>query len=625
MKRIFLLSLMIVLAMAMMAGVALADDPGATEGKPHTFIEEDPENLDIDTVDAIGRGRAETGYGGFGSSYWTYEDSNDVVNPGGSDSYKTEGSYRGFDATSSTDVDTLGIYTASPHGDYSTTSNKCKTCHAVHRAEGAFKLMRSDTADDACNYCHVGDHRHTRLQAYSGSDSGTVRPSNGHTIGAGKEIPDSSVKQWLEEKTLTGGDPAENGGSGYSDTINVRRYDEARNKMMVWTFNRSTHHQGEERWGPTLLTCISCHQPHNATELVWKPSDAPDGYKLLRGSPSGSIKNDAKMASYSESMGKSMFLLDGLSAGDTTALVHGNYGANVSTILYHEVLVGKTWTQYGNAQPGGAPQTRKVTDVVDLGGRDFILTFDSAITSTTAGMHFYGEHDAPTKNDIAGIHIDQRVKVSDVALSAAETGVDSTWTANVITSGALDGLSPVGRYRSVFTEWKGSTLASASYYLAPWCADCHNLNIGHYEQLDTNFRGGGDEQAHSDRTHTSGGRYTQCYACHRSDLPSPGVNEFAYEEDFGVVLSQNEGTTVTVGGTSCIKCHMRSTYDDVRDISDWPHAGKATSTKLLKDRLGVYDASGTPLQVDTTAAYDASTEHIDAICIDCHNLMGDMK
>lgn len=42
-----------------------------------------------------------------------------------------------------------------PHGLYSNTSNKCKTCHAVHGATaGGEALLRSSKAN-ACVYCHV--------------------------------------------------------------------------------------------------------------------------------------------------------------------------------------------------------------------------------------------------------------------------------------------------------------------------------------------------------------------------------------------------------------------------------------------------------------------------------------
>ena len=66
--------------------------------------------------------------------------------------------------------------TANPHGGYSSTSNKCKTCHAVHLAEGPFRLLRGATgAADECDYCHGdGGHASTIVKADT---------EEGHTMG----------------------------------------------------------------------------------------------------------------------------------------------------------------------------------------------------------------------------------------------------------------------------------------------------------------------------------------------------------------------------------------------------------------------------------------------------------
>ena len=41
-----------------------------------------------------------------------------------------------------------------PHGGYVTTSDLCKSCHALHGATGEFRLLRANEAADACDYCH---------------------------------------------------------------------------------------------------------------------------------------------------------------------------------------------------------------------------------------------------------------------------------------------------------------------------------------------------------------------------------------------------------------------------------------------------------------------------------------
>jgi hypothetical protein len=47
-------------------------------------------------------------------------------------------------------------YFAGPHGGYTTTTNKCADCHSTHYAAGSFMLMRANSREAACDYCHGG-------------------------------------------------------------------------------------------------------------------------------------------------------------------------------------------------------------------------------------------------------------------------------------------------------------------------------------------------------------------------------------------------------------------------------------------------------------------------------------
>jgi hypothetical protein len=76
-----------------------------------------------------------------------------------------------------------------PHGGYADTTNKCKTCHAVHLAEGwpsptpGFRLLRANNAANECDYCHgIGGHTYKIV-------NGTT--TQGHTMGwDGGRVPD---------------------------------------------------------------------------------------------------------------------------------------------------------------------------------------------------------------------------------------------------------------------------------------------------------------------------------------------------------------------------------------------------------------------------------------------------
>ncbi len=240
-----------------------------------------------------------------GDAVFTYQDLQDS-------GAKYEGGYNAFQGSvtatttiiagdgtmTSTSVTNQG-YTTNPHGGYSASSNKCKICHAVHRAEGAYYLLRGDSQSDACDYCHIGGSAHSDMIVYDNNVNGT-NTTNGHTMGS-FIVPDSSVAQTATPVTISGTDGT---GATITEVINVRSYDVT--PIELYRFSR--HHSqspvgtGRSGWkpvGPNALSCFSCHQPHNAPAQVWQPSafdpnlvadtpgGNPNGYKLLRRFPSG--------------------------------------------------------------------------------------------------------------------------------------------------------------------------------------------------------------------------------------------------------------------------------------------------------------------------------------------------
>ncbi len=75
-----------------------------------------------------------------------------------------------------------------PHGDYSDTSNKCKTCHAVHgAAAGGEALLRTSKAG-ACEYCHITGGFTIKLPYGNVAANYTTEYENNHAkmhLGAG--------------------------------------------------------------------------------------------------------------------------------------------------------------------------------------------------------------------------------------------------------------------------------------------------------------------------------------------------------------------------------------------------------------------------------------------------------
>ncbi|MBA4371194.1 MAG: hypothetical protein C0418_06435, partial [Coriobacteriaceae bacterium] len=226
-----------------------------------------------------------TGAPAFGRSAWTYSDLHDAY-------AKYEGGYAAFDVTS-----TL-TYTGVPHGGYSTATDKCAVCHAVHRAESAFELTRGEWRGDACSYCHVGS-AHSSKVVYDGNPEGMVT-AVGHTIGASPAIPLSTPYYVSLDTTVVSAVTAS--GTVATTTVTVRRVDAVRNRMYRLRVRHGqsaagTGAAGFERIGPLSLTCLSCHVAHGEQAGQWRPRSFPGhasrltaGYKLLRAWPSGSIQ-----------------------------------------------------------------------------------------------------------------------------------------------------------------------------------------------------------------------------------------------------------------------------------------------------------------------------------------------
>ncbi len=104
-----------------------------------------------------------------------------------------------------------------PHTGLSSSSNNCRTCHAVHNADNigkglgddpetngngnSFKLLRNENRGSECDFCHgpngaLSDPVKKPFGDMIAGDSSVISPKGEHTLGvAGTEIPDSTVPQ----------------------------------------------------------------------------------------------------------------------------------------------------------------------------------------------------------------------------------------------------------------------------------------------------------------------------------------------------------------------------------------------------------------------------------------------
>jgi hypothetical protein len=385
----------------------------------------------------------QTTLGPDGTSQWSYKDLADAT-------AKTEGGYAAFDDT------TTAMY-ADPHGGYDTATNKCKVCHAVHRAEGAYYLLRADSQDDACDYCHIGGSAHSSKVVYDLNTAGKATP-NGHTIGASTYIPDSTIAQWTEEVTL---ETVDANGDPLSEQIEVRAYDEQKNDM--YRFARHHGHRaatGGARSnyvpvGPLALRCMSCHQVHNAEAMTWQSiamssmgdageytSEAVSSYKLLKQFPSGTYVGGLDI--YGQ-----------ISVGNISIVPETTLTAGVEFDAVRAM----------GADPTALSLARDFNNDGDLLDSGENVAFNKPMW---VAQNFDGEH--------------------------------------VVTDPLAE-------------EAIASAVNNAS--LSVWCADCHNLNLGGWEHLtnpELGFKAHTERTHPAPFTGADSGP-GQCYSCHRNDLP----------------------------------------------------------------------------------------------------------
>jgi predicted CXXCH cytochrome family protein len=108
-----------------------------------------------------------------------------------------------------------------PHGNYSTTSNKCESCHTIHVAPSSNQLLPAMTITDTCFACHDG----TGGAGVYGSIA-----ARGLSVGGGHRIDTTS--------TIPGGDWATGGSVSTSFTSESG-----------------------------LLSCGDCHSPHDSNTV----------------------------------------------------------------------------------------------------------------------------------------------------------------------------------------------------------------------------------------------------------------------------------------------------------------------------------------------------------------------
>jgi hypothetical protein len=155
--------------------------------------------------------------------------------------------FYGVDGTS----DVIASPSISPHSGYSSTTGKCKVCHAVHGAGStditgttlnATEVLLRSTKAGACEFCHLTGGTFA-MDPYYNTTFGTTSLGNYHGNGNG----------WVAGVTGTGSNWFTTAG-GASGT--------------QYTVAQSGHNAGHSHAGPGYQGCNSCHATHGANTML---------------------------------------------------------------------------------------------------------------------------------------------------------------------------------------------------------------------------------------------------------------------------------------------------------------------------------------------------------------------
>lgn len=157
-----------------------------------------------------------------------------------------------------------------PHGGYSNSTNRCKTCHATHLAEGSYRLLRVSSSSTECDYCHKDP---TGIISTTTKVDGST--TEGHTMGAW-----ASTK--APDETDTDAFVADSGGLKCADCHTVHD-----NNTVALVDLGSTHmlKENPDGYGSAFTSsdyltewCADCHGANRGLHTVGKTVGASTRY-----------------------------------------------------------------------------------------------------------------------------------------------------------------------------------------------------------------------------------------------------------------------------------------------------------------------------------------------------------
>ncbi|MHB8842052.1 MAG: hypothetical protein ACYC56_09770 [Candidatus Aquicultor sp.] len=578
---------------------------------------------------------------GYEAKDWNYKEQGENVSSGGytgstglSTSVHIYGTWNspytlgidGFNYNDSQDytddgtMTSTGLYTAGPHGGYLTTSHKCRECHAVHRAAGKFKLLRSDTRFEACDWCHgTGAGSGFNIEM-DNDDAFTTEYNTGHTMGFGI----SSGKWKAPDDTY----PAFTPNYWFGGFSCFDCHSPHANPQRILGYNNSGQPVGTASGGKTYGISNPGHDilPNDTTHLGNDPVYLSGSWLLIK-------DPDHELASSAE-----------------------------SNISYYDV-------NQGSVVSTSVTEGQEISDGIFA----FSAIINGEATITSGQLHQFS---ADTAYPINKLPIDWNVPIGG-ANDASSPGsgfytrntTDNMWSVSEFCTDCHDGNSSLHTTEApVFSEDR-ALRAAENNSVAPDWKNSYDLAYGHDEQsrqqckrqLRFNPEDGEDFGPNCRNCHRGS---SGCRTCHQEPLANYTISPPIYTADsataandalglstYSVFLtSTGENNMVvesptykfykksrtvdwsnawrTASGFVAAGQRMAAGQENATGVGSacaddgfsWPH--RTLGFKMLKDDLFGLDFNGQPVAVGGSRHDGANTyavHDIDSVCLDCHN------
>lgn len=138
---------------------------------------------------------------------------------------------------------------SSPHGGFTLQTDKCKTCHAVHGAQGTRHLLRNNNESADCAYCHSAESGGAGHNVY------TENVNNGHTPGWIAALSGSKFSTGYSTKDTRANSTYIN--TGFAQTIIP---DSENSSTVTLDHGYAAMYLSDDYY----FECNSCHQQHGA-------------------------------------------------------------------------------------------------------------------------------------------------------------------------------------------------------------------------------------------------------------------------------------------------------------------------------------------------------------------------